>query len=320
MTFLRSACKVLVVLGLLAGGTLWRAEVREDRTQGEYPPEGQFVTVEGRRVHALVTGTGPDLVLIHGASGSERDFSFDMIPQLAAQYHVIAFDRPGFGWSDPIPGDDSIIAQARVLQEAAAALGAPRPLVLGHSYGGAVALAWATHSPDHIAGLVALSAASEVWPTGMPFLYQITAPLWGQLITVPLISAWVPQSYVATETAAVFAPQVMPAGYAAHFGPMMSVRRASFALNARQRANLKDEIRAMVPLYPALNLPVEVLHGDADTTVDLDIHARQLAAAIPGAHLTVLPGIGHMSQHAAIPEVLAALARLTERARAEGRI
>ncbi|MGO4855217.1 alpha/beta fold hydrolase [Phaeovulum sp. W22_SRMD_FR3] len=314
------AASALILLGLLAGATLWRAGARERAAEQAAPPEGQFVTVEGRRVHALVTGTGPDLVLIHGASGSERDFSFDLIPLLAPHYRVIAFDRPGFGWSDPIPEDDTITAQARVLQAAAAALGATRPLVLGHSYGGAVALAWATGHPDHIAGLLALSAASEVWPTDMPFLYKITAPRWGQLITVPLITAWVPESTVSAETAAVFAPQEMPEGYVAHFVPMMSVRRASFALNARQRASLKEEIRAMVPLYPALDLPVEVLHGDADTTVDLDIHARQLAAAIPGARLTVLPGIGHMSQHAAIPAVLAALARLTDRARAEARL
>ena len=95
----------VVLLGTvaLAGATAWQARAREAAAESAYPPAGQFVTVAGRRVHALVRGTGPDLVLIHGASGSLRDFSFELVDQLARDFRVIALDRPGFGWSDPLP-------------------------------------------------------------------------------------------------------------------------------------------------------------------------------------------------------------------------
>ena len=309
---------LLLVAGGLAAATGWRAAAREAAAEARFPPEGRFVEVEGLRLHLVVAGPAdgsvPDLVLIHGASGSARDFTFDLVGRLAGEFRVIVPDRPGFGWSEPAPGRESLDAQARLLAEAAAAVGAERPIVLGHSYGGAVALAWATTMPEHTAALVTVAAPAFPWPDPLPMLYRLTAPAAGQALAVPLIAAWLPEARIEAETAAVFAPQAMPAGYAAHFGPAMSVRRESFRVNARERATLKAEIAAMVPRYRALDLPVEILHGTADPVVGFEIHAVPLAAAVPGAELTALPGIGHMAQHAAPEAVLRALRRAVARA------
>ena len=135
---------LLIAAGLLVA-VIWvdaRASKREALAAELYPPLGQFLTVNGLQIHAHVLGSGPDLVLIHGASGNTRDFSFGMMEQLSTRYRVIAFDRPGLGWSERLPkGQDGLLEQAEVLQQAALALGAEKPLVLGQSYGGAVALA-----------------------------------------------------------------------------------------------------------------------------------------------------------------------------------
>ena len=104
--------------------------------------------INGSKVHYEVKGTGPDLILIHGALGNLRDMTFDLRDKLTNRYRVIAFDRPGFGYSDPLPnGDASLIGQALLLQKAAKEIGVTNPIVMGHSYGGAVAMSWAVH-PD----------------------------------------------------------------------------------------------------------------------------------------------------------------------------
>lgn len=305
---------IALALGAVAGGVHLRASAREQAAEQEYPPLGQFVTVDGVRIHAVVTGSGPDLVLIHGASGNLRDFTFDLVPQLARDFRVIAFDRPGLGWSDPAPDGHLLTRQADLLHRAAVALGADRPLVLGQSYGGAVALNWALTHPDALSGLITVSAPSHPWPTGLPTLYRVTSHPLGQALAVPLITALVPDSYLRNAVAGAFEPQDAPQGYASHFGPALSARRQTLRSNARQRAALKAQVRAMSTEYGGIAIPVEILHGTADDVVNFDLHALQLLRDLPDARLTRLPGIGHMPHHAAQGAVLAAIHSAASRA------
>ncbi len=299
-------CLVLLVLSAVFWAyTQYRARQHEHRAAGAYPPQGDFLDIDGHRIHAVTLGTGPDLVLIHGSSGSTRDFTFSLAGKLAQDYRVIVMDRPGLGYSDRINETGaSITQQADLLQKTASALGAEKPLVLGHSYGGAVALAWAVHHPDHIAGLIVLSGAAKPWPTGLSTYYKILShPLLGPIV-IPLITAYVPDARVARGVASVFSPQSPPNGYAAYFGPGLTLRRHSLRANALQRANLLGEITALHTRYDEIGVPTEVVHGTADTTVSLTIHADPLTAQIPEARLTRLEGIGHMPQHSAEDQVI----------------
>ncbi|MEJ6388552.1 alpha/beta fold hydrolase [Gymnodinialimonas ulvae] len=289
---------ILVLLTGVAIVTLWRAAAHERAARAEHPPAGQFVEVNGTRVHYVEAGSGPSVVLIHGASGNVNDWTFDMVARLSDRYRVIAFDRPGLGYTDMIGRNAQAADQARLLADAAAALGAERPIVVGHSYGGAVALAWALERPDAVSGLLVLAGASHPWDTGTGLYYTLLShPISGPVLA-NLITAWVPESYVARSVEAVFAPQDAPDGYVAHFGPGLTLRRFSLLENAQQRANLLPQIEAMAPRYGEIEVPTEILHGDADLTVPLHIHSEPLAQAIPGANLVVMEGIGHMPQHA----------------------
>lgn len=306
---------LVILLALFAALTLYLAKRHERRAEASHPPEGQFVTIDGHRVHVVVRGSGPDLVLIHGASGSTRDMTFELVGHLEDRYRVLVFDRPGLGYTDRINQTGATITQqADLLSRAAAELGAKAPIVMGQSYGGAVALAWAVHYPERISALVPLAAASGTWETGLDAFYRVTSHPWLGPLAIPLITAYVSDDYVAGVMEGIFTPQAVPEGYSAYFGPGLTLRRKTLRANALQRANLLDEIAALVPRYGEIEVPTEIVHGDSDPTVPAWNHAERLVARIPGATLTLLPGIGHMPQHVAAPEVAAAIDRAAARA------
>ena len=315
---LKITLSLLLVLALGWAFVQHRARAQEAAAMQAHPPRGQIVTVDGHDIHAVImgpkTGAAPDLVLIHGASGNFTDWTFRLGPELARNYRVIILDRPGLGHSDGQDGGTSVVRQAALLQGAAAQLGAEAPLVLGHSYGGAVALAWAINHPKNISALVAVSAASHTWDSGLSAYYRLLShPVAGPVV-IPLITAFVQESRVERAIAEVFQPDDVPTGYFEHFAADLTLRRKSLRANALQRANLLPEIRRMVPYYRDIAVPTEILHGTADTTVGVSIHSQPLARAIRNANLVLLPGTGHMPHHAEPEETIAAIHRAATRA------
>lgn len=311
----RNILIILAILVILFGFvTHIRAQNQEMMARIHYPPEGQFLTVEGKQIHVVIKGkSGPDVVLIHGLSGNARDFTQALAERLALRHRVLVFDRPGLGYSTDLGvGKDTIVDQARVLKKAAAQLGADKPIVLGHSYGGAVALAWAVRFPGRISGLVLLSTPSQVWEGGMSPFYLINSiPLLAKIST-PLLAAYVSEARIERELDTVFIPQKPPLGYGSHIGTGLALQRQTMVVNARHRANLKAELYALVPLYPSLDLPTEILHGDADDTVSIDIHSVPLSRQIPKANLKILEGIGHMPHHVVKDDVIDAINRVAK--------
>jgi pimeloyl-ACP methyl ester carboxylesterase len=170
------------------------------------------------------------------------------------------------------------------------------------------------HEPESIAALIPLAAPSNPWSSELEPLYKLTShPLLAPIVN-PLITAFAPDRRVEQAVAGVFEPNAVPEGYLAHFGAALTLRRDSLRANGLQRRNLLGEIEELVPLYGRIDVPTEIVHGDADTTVGLSIHAEPLATQIPDAVLTHLPGIGHMPQHAAPDAVIAAIDRVARRA------
>ncbi|MGA9252129.1 MAG: alpha/beta hydrolase [Roseobacter sp.] len=314
---------ILILLSLvLVVLVQWRASVREASVEAEFPASGQFIDVNGTKIHLNVSGQGPDIVLIHGASGSLRDFTFELVPLLEQTYRVIAVDRPGMGRSERPDGyggafntaSEPPALQAQLLQAAADQLGVTRPVVVGHSYGGAIALAWALERPDTTGGLVLLGAASNPWPGQLGFLYRMNATVFGSAVAIPLITAFTPHVVIQDTLSEIFAPQKPPQGYMAHFGPDMTLRRSTMRANAQQVNGLKPHITEMAQRYRNLTLPVEILHGTEDVTVPMDIHSIPLTRQAPSAELIKMEGVGHMPHHADPQAVRAAIERVIERA------
>ncbi len=307
----------LILLLILAFGTgfmLWRAARNEAETARLYPPDGKIVKANGHDVHVKIMGNGPPIVLLHGASGNLRDMTWRIAPALAENFTVIAMDRPGFGYTPPLGRDGATLAQqAEVLRAALNALGYRKAYVMGQSYGGSVALRWALDYPDSVAGLLLVSAPSNVWPTGLGTLYRINA----NPITGPLLRLWVaafpPRGLVRASLASVYEPQPVPAGYGDHLGIGLVLMRSTQRENALQVAALKEQVRAMVPRYGEIDLPVEAVHGTADTVVPSHIHTEKLAQQIRGINVTFLQGVGHMPHNTNTDKVVAAALRLLKR-------
>ncbi len=326
-TRLAASLTFAAMIGLAGCGAVVerRAASNESVALSTYPPEGQFVEVWGRKVHVVVEGQGPDLVLIHGASGNARDFTFDFADRLKHRYRLLIFDRPGLGHTEHADprfarpfgtAAESPVLQAQMLQAAAAKLGAHRPIVLGQSYGGAVAMAWALERPDSVAALVIVSGATEPWPgqRSLGPLYDIASSKAGGAAVVPLVTAFPPRGIIRGMLSTVFAPQPVPEGYADHVGIGLALRRGTMRANARQVNNLRPHLLDMTKRYSEIDIPVEIIHGLEDVIVPPEIHSKWLAQQVPGAGLTWLPGVGHMPHHAAPDAVIAAIDRAATRA------
>ncbi|MEX2517782.1 MAG: alpha/beta hydrolase [Paracoccaceae bacterium] len=302
-----ASLSALAALSGCAGGAVAKGP------EAAYPPIGDFIAVEGVRLHYVVEGEGPPIVLIHGANGNLRDFTFSLVARLKDRFRVVAIDRPGHGYSErpALNGGDPAV-QARLMAEGAAMLGADRTMIVGHSYGGAVAAAWALARPEQVAGVGMLAGATYSWDGDGGLLYRLgSGPL------SPVVGA-IARGYVTGDRAkdfvkGVFEPNPVPAGYVEYIGVPLALRPDTFLWNAEDIDSLNKHLAAQAPRYGELAMPMEIVHGDADTTVGLEIHSRRLASAAQDASLTVLPGVGHMPHHAREDEVVAALDRLSAR-------
>ncbi len=326
------ALKILTYAALAIGGSVALASCtsakRDLMTEQAYPPIGQFVEVTGGKVHYLREGTGPELILLHGAGGNLRDYTFDLFDILKERYTVTAFDRPGLGYTDRVPNidtgpfatdGDSPQDQARMLREAALKLGIKDPIVAGHSYGGIVALAWAVEGLDipsaqNAKGVVSFAGVAMPWPGDLGAYYTINGSAIGGAVVVPLLAALVPSGTVENAVAATFAPNPAPEGYAQHLGGQLTMRPENFRANVRQVNTLYPNVVALKTRYPELTLPIEILHGTADTTVPIDIHAREIVKIVPSVRVTELEGVGHMPHHVDPKAAIAAIDRAADRA------
>jgi pimeloyl-ACP methyl ester carboxylesterase len=129
---------------LLTGGAWLYDRYASRQALIDFPPPGQFVTVNGARMHYLCQGAGePTLVLEAGFDGGALDWT-PILPALAEHHRVCAFDRLGQDYSDPAPHPRTFSTAADELHSALEILGIKKPVVIGHSLGGALVQVYAS--------------------------------------------------------------------------------------------------------------------------------------------------------------------------------
>lgn len=282
-----------------------------------YPPLGAFIEVDGVRLHYLAAGEGPPVVLLHGASSNLRDFSASILPLLAQGHRVIAFDRPGLGHSARPAGAWPTPARvAALVLDAAAQLGAERPVLVGHSWSGSVVMAALVHMPQRIAGGVLLAGVAGHWAGSVNRTYALGGlPLIGRAFAYTLVY---PAGLLLMSRAvrAIMAPSEVPAGYVQAIGAELALRPRNFLHNVEDMNRLSDYLQSLSVRYPRIERPLLAIHGDGDTVVPFWNHGGRLYHLLRDFEVQHLPGVGHAPHHAAPEAVVAALARFCARAQA----
>ena len=311
----------LAVLLLAAGGwlyTLWQTAVIERR----FPPRGRFVAVgRGARLHYTerepASPARATVVLLHGASGNQADLMVPLGDRLAALgFRVLAFDRPGHGWSDRPGGeepDSSPSRQADLIAAGLKRLGVADAIVVGHSWSGALAAVFALDHRDVTGGAVLLSPVLYPWPTGIEWYYGPAASRWlgpafTRILTLPFGQLLMPAGI-----ASVFAPQPPPRDFATLTGVALVLRPVEFENNATDVFHLHDFVTGLGPRLPGIAVPVAIVAGDSDDIVPASFHAERLVRELPGTTIALLPGRGHSPQWSDPDAVVGAIAAVAER-------
>ena len=185
-----------------------------------------------------------------------------------------------------------------------------RAILVGHSWGGALALRFALDYPQRVAGVVALSPPLYPFPRRLTWFYDVMAvPFLGPLIAYTLLLP-VGVLFIGFGFCGAFFPQWPPRYYLKRAGTLLSLRPRTFLANSRDISDLQKNLPSQVARYTTLAVPAVVMTGDRDLIVAPDRHALAFARAVPAAKLLVLPGIGHMLHHAAAAQVIAEIEKL----------
>src|SRR5689334_11402276 len=305
----RQRHRLPILLGLAAAGALAVAVQRKVRkAQRDNPPQGNFIEIEGVRLHYLERGAGPPLVLLHGNGTMMQDFQLSGLIDVAARNHrVIVFDRPGYGWSTrPRTRIWGPVAQARLLHKALELLGVQSATVMGHSWGTLVALALALEQPRAVDRLVLLSG--YYFPTlrlDVPVLAPPAIPIIGDLMRYTL-SPWLGRLLWPHLLKAMFDPAPVPKRFES-FPKWMALRPSQLRAAAAESALMVPSVMALQRRYQELGMPVTIVAGAGDRVASAQHQSQRLHEQLSRSHLHLVSGTGHMVHHTALPQVLAAM-------------
>jgi pimeloyl-ACP methyl ester carboxylesterase len=301
----RSPLSWPLAIGLTAAVSAALTAYVTGRTEKRHPPRGHFVDVAGVRLHYVERGLGIPLVLLHGNASYTEDFHASPLLELAARrYRVIAFDRPGYGYSErPRSRLWTPRAQARLVHAALRQLGVGKAVVLGHSWGALVALAYGALYPADTRALVLLSGYYYPTPRLDWPLFSVPAiPLIGDLARYTL-APWLSRLYWPLLVRRVFAPgPAWPTGR--RIPAWMAVRPSQLRATAVESGLLIPFVMDLHRDYRRLQVPVHILAGAADRYVATAWHSARLHRELPGSTYREIAGAGHMLHHVAPEQVL----------------
>ena len=292
----------------LAGLALFNVN-RAKRSEGTTPRRGDLMRVDGVDLHFVESDTsGPVILLLHGNGTMLEDwFASGVFKELSKSARVIAFDRPGFGYSTRPRGKIwSPAAQADLLALALRSLGADDITVVGHSFGTMVSIELARRHPDLVHALVLMSgyyypsARVGVLLASIPAVPVIgdvdcytVAPIFGAALR-PMVER------------KLFAPSAVASSWS-KFPYEMTLRPSQLRAEAAEAALMVPSAAKMAPHYGDLTIPVQLISGEGDRIVDHASQSVRLASEVSTAKLTTLHGVGHMAHHTATDRVLHAI-------------
>jgi pimeloyl-ACP methyl ester carboxylesterase len=251
-----------------------------------------------RSLGLTYAGTGPDLVLLHGALATRRDWLEGPFEDLARHGRAIAVDRPGHGESRRPRLEASPRAQAAQIHEGLQAFGSRRPLLVAHSLGGLVALAYAEQFPDSLSGMVLVApiALPEVRPLEHSIYGPRAVPLFGPAFA-GMMGSTIDRPLLELLHGLMFAPDWPPARWKRNYPWGWILSAAGGVANG-------EDFAVIHPLsaQPRVDLeriaaPVHIVYGTGDLIVRGEVQSEPLARRLSGSRISPIKGAGHMLHH-----------------------
>lgn len=307
-TAFRNLLKFLLVIFvlLLLVGSIFQLNARlaeQDRAADFAPDNGHFIKTELGQLHVTVWGAPDDIpiVMTHGmaAWGGLWEQTATQLAQKG--YRVIAVDLPPFGFSERSNKNFSRSLQAKQVHALATTMGLDNYFLVGHSYGGGVAMETALRTPEKIAGLVLVCPVLNISPEGeTPTLGDVPLPLrsaWfsellvSSTITNPLMTGTLTKLFMHNKNALtqrhieILQRPMSRAGNTANMVVwLQQFLKGDPNAKSRNRADLKQ-----------LKTPISLIWGTNDTVTPIE-QGDTLAKLVQPQRFTRLDGIGHMPQ------------------------
>jgi 3-oxoadipate enol-lactonase len=239
------------------------------------------VEIGGVRLHYRQQGVGPPVVLVHGLGGTSEAIWKKVAGDLAADFTVAQYDLRGTGGSDKPPGPYALHHFVDDLDGLIGRLALKTPALVGHSFGGSIALAFAAAHPDAVSAVVAIGG-----PTSLP--QQACDGMRQRAETVEAHGMAAVAEAVATNGMAPSFREAHPAEWRAYVELLRANDPQAYAATCRVIADL--DITAELPRIQA---PVLLIAGDGDGVAP-PAASRETAATIPDARFVEIADCGHI--------------------------
>ncbi len=272
-----------------------RADSAEWTDDIHHAENSHFVEVDGATVHFQEFGEthNPTVLLIHGYTASTYVWR-SVAPLLADEnFHVVAVDLIGFGYSDkPSAFDYTIAAQARMIERLMNRLGIGKAIVIGNSYGGAIASTLALDYAERVEKLVLVDAVSNDEVLDNPLLKIGSIPLIGELLTPFVLDS------------KLLSKNRMKESLASANRHLINDERVESVIRPLKAKDAHHSVLASARNWDAnrieqdahlINQPTLLLWGEDDTVIPVR-NGQNLYDAILNSRLVILKNCGHLPQ------------------------
>jgi pimeloyl-ACP methyl ester carboxylesterase len=288
--------------GAIGAAIAWKFLTRADTVRWEqaagethHAENSSFAEVDGLRVHYQEFGdpTAPVMLLIHGYSASNFTWKTAAPMLAAAGFRVIAPDLIGFGFSSK-PGwfDYTIQSQSRLMERFMDRLGLGSALVVGSSYGGAVAAMLALDYPERVSRLVLVDAVSNDEALDHPLVHLVKTPLVGELLSAFLVDS---KAFVRSRMRTSMAPENHHLITDARVDGVHRPLHAADGHNSMLYSVRNWQAQRIEHDAHLITQPTLLIWGEQDIVIPPH-NGRTLHRLIPDSRLLMFKNCGHVPQ------------------------
>jgi len=286
---------VFLFVGFFCLGMLGIGDLNEEDNQN-----ATFIDIGHQKIRVLEKGQGNDILLIHGTPGSVEDMQ-PLLDSLAQTNHVVAYDRPGHGYSSANDIPRNLTHNTRIAEDIVEYYKMDSALVIGHSYGGIIAMNMAVNQHDRIDQFYILG--SPLFTFNCPLIYKLfTIPIVGTSLSW-LVSGAYSSAKIEAELPTRFADDSdIPTEEFVDFRSNLWSQPKVILSKSLETAQIEEDMKNIIPKYNSLQEKVKIILGEDD--VDYYISDLKSHLPLPNVEASFYSNTGHFIQLESIDRLL----------------